>query len=188
MMKTAWTVFLSLKTATSPSPLMRMVVGWTKAATPRPRGNGGHSARMVLASLVAALGILPASQAGAQVVSSPLADLPACERLVADVYQGRLPMTVAGRLLRRAVSCLPGQTKAVLIHHEDHVQENVPAHDVGRIQASVQLAGRENPLVRLRCSQPAFRELLGMADVEFRLIASDTPLGTIRITSDMCGS
>lgn len=140
----------------------------------------------MLLGVVAGWGILAANPAGAQVVLSPLADLPACERLVADMYKGRLPMPVGVNLVRQAVSCRAGQTKAVLIHHEDRVLEDLSIQDIDRIRPSIQLTGFNNPLVRLRCSEPAFRELLAMADVEFQLVASRAPLGTIRITHSMC--
>jgi hypothetical protein len=191
MTKTASANPILMKHTTTQGQHMRLA-GMNSRSGPAPRRHNGDAnarstgARAVLAGVVAGLGVLLASQAGAQGVLSPLADLPACERLVADVYKGRLPMPVGGQLMRRAVSCLPGQTKAVLIRHEDHVLEDLPAHDIDRIRPSIQLTGPENPLVRLRCSEPAFRALLEMADVEFQLVASRAPLGTIRITSGMC--
>jgi hypothetical protein len=109
-----------------------------------------------------------------------------CYQLVKDVYGDRLPMPVSGQLVRHAVLCLPGQTKAVQIQHVDHVLEVLSAEDIGRYRPSIGRKGLQNPLVRKHCADPAFRALLDLADVEFLLMANNEPLGAIQITAAMC--
>lgn len=130
-------------------------------------------------------GLQVSAPASAQGVA-PSFDLATCERVMAAFYDGRLPVQVDGLTVRRAVECRPGVTKPVLIHHEDQVQETVSPEELARMRPAVQRTGRDNPLVCQRCAQPAFRALLGMADVAFRLHAREDELGTVLISEDMC--
>lgn len=130
-------------------------------------------------------GLLGSGLARAQTAIVPL-DLPTCERVIAGHYGGRLPLAVDGQTVRKSVQCLPGVSKPVLIHHEDQVQESLSADELARMRPAVQRTGPDNALVRQRCAQPAFRALLALADVSFRLYAQDAELGTVLISADMC--
>ena len=115
-------------------------------------------------------------------------ELPACEKMVQQTYQGKLPMMVAINTQRRDVRCVQGVSKPALIEHHDHVLEEVEREVLERMIPSIRLTGMENALVRRRCAQSIFRDFLAFADVEFHIYAKDEFLGAVRITADICNS
>lgn len=116
----------------------------------------------------------------------PPLDVAACERLLAQVYGNRLPLQVDAQTVRRAVRCRPGQTRPVLIEHDDHVLEVLTPNELARIRPAVQRTGRDNALVRQRCAEAAFRDWLDWADMAFRLYVGPDLLGTVHIRSELC--
>lgn len=109
-----------------------------------------------------------------------------CERMLTAIYAGRLPLVVGHNTERRSARCVPSAGQRITIEHHDHVLEDVTPEALARVRPAVQRVGAANALVRQRCAQPAFRDFLHYADVEFHLYARDEPLGVVRISVGMC--